>query len=30
LRDPYQFLIDEAGAKEIREVYDYEWTDAKL
>lgn len=30
IRHPYQFMIDEEGAKEIREVYDYEWTDAKL
>lgn len=30
MRHPYQFMIDDIGAKEIREVYDYEWTDAKL
>ena len=30
LRHPYQFMIDEANSKNIREVYDYEWTDAKI
>ena len=27
---PYQFAIDEEGAKTIMEVYDYEWTDEEI
>ena len=27
---PYHFMIDESDAKRIREVYTYEWTDAKF
>ncbi|MCM1044199.1 MAG: hypothetical protein NC417_01705 [Candidatus Gastranaerophilales bacterium] len=27
---PYQFAIDEQAAKEIMEVYDYEWTDEEI
>ena len=27
---PYHFMIDTVSAKKIREVYDYEWTDAKI
>lgn len=27
---PYQFAIDEDGAKSIMEVYDYEWTDEEI
>ncbi|MCD8130870.1 MAG: hypothetical protein LUE16_06255 [Lachnospiraceae bacterium] len=27
---PYQFAIDEATAAQIREVYDYEWTDEEI
>lgn len=27
---PYQFAIDEDNAKEIVEVYDYEWTDEQI
>ena len=27
---PYQFAIDEQVAKEIMEVYDYEWTDEEI
>lgn len=27
---PYQFAIDEDGARKIMEVYDYEWTDEEI
>ncbi|MGN0582416.1 MAG: hypothetical protein ACI4KB_06910 [Oscillospiraceae bacterium] len=30
MRHPYQFMIDDVAAQTIREVYDYEWTDAKI
>lgn len=30
IRHPFQFMIDDISAKELREVYDYEWTDAKI
>lgn len=29
-KHPYQFAIDEDGAKSIMEVYDYEWTDEEI
>ena len=30
IRHPYHFMIDDTQAKKIREVYDYEWTNAKI
>ena len=30
IRHPYHFMIDDVNASRIREVYDYEWTDAKI
>lgn len=30
MRHPYQFMIDNVNSQKIREVYDYEWTDAKI
>lgn len=30
IRHPFHFMIDDKAAKTIREVYDYEWTDAKV
>ena len=30
IRHPYHFMIDDVEAMKIREVYNYEWTDAKI